>query len=86
MPKKPPKRTTPKQRDPSWQLRHALGHKVEGNPKLTLVSSNIPKKTTLNCRTSNPMHGASDFSCEKNCEKTVKGRNRQCLSMVDCDS
>ena len=33
MPKKSRKRTTPKQRDPSWQLRHALGHKVEGNPK-----------------------------------------------------
>ena len=33
MPKKPRKRTTPKKRDPSWQLRHALGHKVEPNPK-----------------------------------------------------
>jgi hypothetical protein len=33
MPKKPRKRTTPKQRDPSWQLRHALGHKVEIDPK-----------------------------------------------------
>ena len=33
MPKKSRKGTTPKQRDPSWQLRHALGHKVEGNPK-----------------------------------------------------
>ena len=33
MPKKPRKRTAPKPRDPSWQLRHALGHKVEGNPK-----------------------------------------------------
>ena len=33
MPKKSRKRTTPKQRDPSWQLRRALGHKVEGNPK-----------------------------------------------------
>ena len=32
-PKKPRKRTTRKQRDPSWQLRHALGHKVEGNSK-----------------------------------------------------
>jgi len=26
MSKKPRKRTTPKKRDPSWQLRHALGH------------------------------------------------------------
>ena len=33
MPKKPRKRTIRKQRDPSWQLRHALGHKVEDNPK-----------------------------------------------------
>ena len=33
MPKKPRKRTTPKKRDPSWQLRHALGHKVEIDPK-----------------------------------------------------
>ena len=24
---------TIKQRDPSWRTRHALGHKVEGNPK-----------------------------------------------------
>ena len=31
--KKPRKRITPKQRDPSWKLRHALGHKVEPNPK-----------------------------------------------------
>ena len=27
------KRKAVKQRDPSWQLRHALGHKVEANPK-----------------------------------------------------
>ena len=27
------KRSAPKQRDPSWQFRHALGHKVEDNPK-----------------------------------------------------
>ena len=27
------KRKAVKQRDPSWQLRHALGHKVEPNPK-----------------------------------------------------
>jgi len=33
MPKKSRNRTTPKQRDPSWQLRHALGHKVEPNLK-----------------------------------------------------
>ena len=33
MPKKPRKRTTPKKRDPSWQLRHALGQKVESNLK-----------------------------------------------------
>ena len=33
MPKKPRKRSAPKQRDPSWQLRHALGHKVEIDPK-----------------------------------------------------
>ena len=33
MPKKPRKRSAPKQRDPSWRMRHALGHKVEANPK-----------------------------------------------------
>ena len=33
MPKKPRKRGVPKQRDPSWKLRHALGHKVAPNPK-----------------------------------------------------
>jgi len=33
MPKKLRKRITPKQRDPSWSMRHALGHKVEPNPK-----------------------------------------------------
>ena len=27
------KRSVPKQRDPSWRMRHALGHKVEANPK-----------------------------------------------------
>ena len=26
------KRSAPKQRDPSWRTRHALGHKVEPNP------------------------------------------------------
>ena len=33
MPKKPRKCNAPKQRHPSWQLRHALGHKVEIDPK-----------------------------------------------------
>ena len=33
MPKKLRKRITPKQRDPSWKLHHALGHKVEPNLK-----------------------------------------------------
>ena len=33
MPKKPRKRSVPKQRDPSWRMRDALGHKVEANPK-----------------------------------------------------
>ena len=33
MPKKPRKRSAPKQRDPSWRTRHALGHKVEIDPK-----------------------------------------------------
>ena len=33
MPKKPRKRASPKQRDPSWRMRRALGHKVESNPK-----------------------------------------------------
>jgi len=33
MPKKPRKRSAPKQRDPSWKQAHTLGHKVEGNPK-----------------------------------------------------
>ena len=27
------KRKAIKQRDPSWRMRHALGHKVEANPK-----------------------------------------------------
>ena len=27
------KRKVIKQRDPSWRMRHALGHKVEPNPK-----------------------------------------------------
>ena len=55
---------------------------------LTTVGNlvDLPKMTILNSRTSNPVLGASDLCCEKNCEKTVKGRNRQCLSMVDCDS
>ena len=33
MPNKPHKRASPKQRDPSWRMRRALGHKVETNPK-----------------------------------------------------
>jgi hypothetical protein len=33
MSKKPRKRTIPKKRDPSWQLRPTLGHKVEINLK-----------------------------------------------------
>ena len=32
------------------------------------------------------MNGASDFGSEYGAEKTMKGGNRQCLSMVDCDS
>jgi hypothetical protein len=28
MPKKPRKRASPKQRDPTWRMRRALGHKV----------------------------------------------------------
>ena len=33
MPKKPRKRSVPNQRDPSWRMRDALGHKDEANPK-----------------------------------------------------
>ena len=44
MPKKPRKRTTPKQRDPSWRTRHALGHKVEPNPKAYVRKPKHPKK------------------------------------------
>ena len=44
MPKKPRKRTTPKQRDPSWQLRHALGQKVEPNLKAYVRKPKHPKK------------------------------------------
>ena len=73
MPKKPRKRITQKQLDPSWQLRDALATRSKPTPKLTLVSSNIRKKTILNCRASNPMHGASEFVVEYGAEKTVKG-------------
>jgi hypothetical protein len=38
------KRTTPKQRDPSRKLHHALGHKVEGNPKAYTRKLKHPKK------------------------------------------
>ena len=31
--KKRPAPATPKPRDPTWKMRHALGHKVEPNPK-----------------------------------------------------
>ena len=44
MPKKPDKRNTPKQRDPSWQLRHVLGQKVEGDPKAYVRKPKHPKK------------------------------------------
>ena len=46
--KKPRKRITPKQRDPSWQLRPTpLTTRLRATLKLTLVSVNIPKKLTL---------------------------------------
>ena len=41
--KKLRKRTTPKQRDPSWKLRHALGHKVEASPKAYTRKPKHPK-------------------------------------------
>ena len=44
MPKKPRKRSAPKQRDPSWKLRHALGHKVEANPKAYTRKPKHPKE------------------------------------------
>ena len=47
MPKKPRKRTTPKQRDPSWQLRHALGHKVEIDPKAYTRKRKHPEEDNL---------------------------------------
>ena len=55
---------------------------------LTTVGNlvDLPKMTILNSRTSNPVLGASDFGAIFGAEKTVKGRNGQCLSMVDCDS
>ena len=42
--KKSHKRTSQKQRDPSWQLRHALGHKVEGDPNAYVRKPKHPKK------------------------------------------
>ena len=47
MPKKPRKRTASKQRDPSWQLRHALGLKVEGNPKAYTRKRKYPEEDNL---------------------------------------
>ena len=47
MTKKPRKRTTPKKRDPSWQLRHALGHKVEPNPKAYTRKRKYPEEDNL---------------------------------------
>ena len=44
MPKKPRKRSAPKQRDPSWRMRHALGHKVEPNPKAYTRKLKHPKE------------------------------------------
>ena len=47
MTKKPRKRTTPKKRDPSWQLRHTLGHKVEGNSKAYTRKRKYPEEDNL---------------------------------------
>ena len=44
MPKKPRKRSVPKQRDPSWRMRDALGHKVEANPKAYTRKLKHPKE------------------------------------------
>ena len=38
------KRSIPKQRDPSWKLRHALGHKVEPNLKAYTRKPKHPKE------------------------------------------
>ena len=43
MPKKPRKRASPKQRDPSWRIRRALGDKVETNPKAYTRRRKHPK-------------------------------------------
>ena len=43
MPKKPHKRASPKQRDPSWRMRRALDHKVETNPKAYTRKRKHPK-------------------------------------------
>ncbi len=47
MPKKLRKRNAPKQRGPSWQLRHALGHKVEDNPKAYTRKLKNPEEDNL---------------------------------------
>ena len=47
MPKKPRKRTTPKQRDPSWQLRHALGYKVEPDKMCYTRKQKHPKQVEV---------------------------------------
>ena len=40
-------RTTPKKRDPSWRTRHALGHKVEPNPKAYTRKRKHPEENDL---------------------------------------
>ncbi len=42
MPKKPRKRASPNQRDPTWRMRRALGHKVETNPKAYTRKRKLP--------------------------------------------
>ena len=44
MPKIPRKRVIPKQRDPSWRMRHALGHKVEIDPNAYTRKLKHPKE------------------------------------------
>ena len=44
MTKKPRKRETPKERNPSWQLRHTVGHKVEPNPKAYVRKPKHPEE------------------------------------------
>ena len=43
MPKKLRKLASPKQCDPSWLMRRALGHKVETNPKAYFLKRKHPK-------------------------------------------